>query len=170
MAIREFIFHQPITDVIVRDNHGDIVKWLESEDVVYNYDWHDDEGECTDGVVRCGNWVTAFRKTGGTVIQMGHGTPIDLDQECRLFIAISRPYTTNVVDKELFMLLMDLQVPVDLYGGREEGRPYVVDGNTMIRLSGQREAARCSCGANVFSLLSNGTYECHGCGAWYECE
>jgi len=109
------------TDCIVRDSHGDIVPYLSEGDVVLNFDEHTDDyfpGVGPDEPVTCANWVNiATERMGVTVHQVKlEYVPEDIP-ESRLFVAISRPYSSDIVDGQLLRLLLDLQIPVDLYGG-----------------------------------------------------
>jgi len=119
-VVREKILSLTIKKVIVRDSHGDVFAFLKTGDTVLNLDFHTDDYFPEDvqekHELHCGNWVNFCDSFGIQVTQIEHPQDIPAG-EYNLFVAISRPFTHEELDGELFRLLIDLQVKVDLYGG-----------------------------------------------------
>jgi len=107
--------------VIVRDCHAEIIPFLQENDRVISWDFHWDAYDTPDPGLHCANWIIYAEELG--VYVQGEDWHMGLDDgPMRLFIAVSRPYTSSVCDGVLFAILMDLELPVDLFGG---------DGRTM---------------------------------------
>lgn len=115
-SVRDKLLKMKITDVIVRDSHGDIAQFLEEGDWVLHLDYHGDDEVCDGDMPSCYDWVSWAEDRNIVVDHIPSEDSIPYG-EYRMFVAVSRPYTRATVDADLFALLMDLQVPVNLYGG-----------------------------------------------------
>jgi len=116
-AMRDWLLSLSIKKVVLRDNHGEIGRFLRRGDKVLNFDDHSDDEEIDGFPFVCYNWVSYARNRSIEVEQCKGLEFENIQGPVNLFIAVSRPYTNTSLDGHLFRLLMDLERPVNFNGG-----------------------------------------------------
>ena len=118
---RKWILSLDVQAVVVRDSHVTILNYLQEGDYVLHYDYHADL-DCDFSPMdspHCGSWVDHAMRRGVTVNRCNGLDFEHVDEPVNFFVAVSRPFTNTKFDGALFRLLIDLMVPVDLFGGKE---------------------------------------------------